>query len=251
MNLCLAMAMHNEEEELDCFCFAMAMQKAEDSSLADERLTMTMEDLNGKKFDEVAKLGERDWKFLLTWHGLKVLENEWANWENWTMMAYDERLSWQLMTRERQLIDQIACLQRDEMEWQRWINDEAERQLMNAEEVAMGNDGCQQEQEPSLPHARPWKAKFIPRTGDTAGQKLRHYKDKHNEREYRRKLRRAMAKAIAAAESPGDVSREPSEPSTEIGDTLGDLEWNWIGEPWGEDHHGLADRAAVWNLIGM
>ena len=62
------MAMHNEEEELDCFRFAMAMQKAEESSLADERLAMTMEDLNGKKFDEVAKLGD---DHLLTWHGLK------------------------------------------------------------------------------------------------------------------------------------------------------------------------------------
>ena len=120
---------------------------------------------------------------------------------------------------------------------------------MNAEEVARGNDGCQQEQEPSLPHARPWKAKFIPRTGDTAGQKLRHYKDKHNEREYRRKLRRAMAKAIAAAESPGDVSRDPSPPSTEMGDD--ESIWNLIGEPSEDDHHGLADRAAVWNLIGM
>ena len=166
------------------------------------------------------------------------------------MMAYDrESLSWQLMTRERQLIDQIACLQRDEMEWQRWINDEAERQLMNAEEVAMGNDGCQQEQEPSLPHARPWKAKFIPRTGDTAGQKLRHYKDKHNEREYRRKLRKAVAKASAAAKSPGDVSRDPSPTPTEIGDEAS--LWNLIGQPSEDDHFGLADRAAVWHLIGM
>ena len=249
MNLCLAMAMHNEEEELDCFRFAMAMQKAEDSSLADERLAMSMEDLNGKKFVQVAKLGD---DHLLTWHGLKVVENEWANWENWTMMYYDkESLSWQLMTKERQLIAQIAFLQRDEMERQRWINDEAERQLMNAEEVAMGNDGCQQEQEPSLPQSsgEPWKAKFIPRAGDTAGQKLRHYKDKHNEREYRRKLRRAMAKAIAAAESPGDVSRDPSPTPTEIGDEAS--LWNLIGQPSEDDHFGLADRAAVWHLIGM
>ena len=166
------------------------------------------------------------------------------------MMAYGrESLSWQLMTRERQLIDQIACLQRDEMEWQRWINDEAERQLMNAEEVAMGNDGCQQEQEPSLPHARPWKAKFIPRAGDKAAEQLRRYKDKHNQREFRRKLRKAVAKASAAAESPGDVSRDPSPTPTEIGDEAS--LWNLIGQPSEDDHFGLADRAAVWHLIGM
>ena len=220
------MAMHQAEEELDW--------------LFRETLAMTVEDLKGKEFDQAAKLGDGS---LLTRHGLKVVENEWAKWENWTMEAYDrECWSWYYY--------QIACLQREEME----------RQLMYACDVAMGNDGyqqctqIQQEQEPSLPRASP--CKFIPRTGDTAGQKLRHYKDKHNEREYRRKLRRALAKATAAAESRGDACGEPSEPPTDDHHGLGDhaAVWNLLGgpsEPSTDDHCGLGDRAAVWNLIGV